>query len=221
MANDRPNRGRSLRPSIKRFAFNLITRLQVTTGLSYRALDKALGYPPATDSRCESYVSNNPKISRAGQAASLQNLEHRAAKFLGRPEFKIVIRNMGTEPLIGGNESLNPAGVPGEYKLPRTRREERRDSVLVTYERFADYVMQGYGENYPPPEEDVRIYLRQLALEAAQYDNDPEEVMRRKAWAAERLDWITQFIDQSAGNMPEMLCDAESSRLNSSEEISC
>lgn len=203
MANDRPNRGRSFRPSIKRFAFNLITRLQVTTGLSYRALDRALGYPPATDSRCESYVSNNPKISRAGQAASLQNLEHRAAKLLGRPEFKIVIRNMGTGAWIGGNASLKPVGAPGEYKLPRTRREEKRDSILITYERFADYVMQGYGENYPPPAEDVKIYLRQIALESAEPGNNFEEALRRKAWMDERLDWISQFIDPSAGILPE------------------
>lgn len=203
MSNDGPNRGRGMRPNIKRFAFNLLTTLQKTTGLSYRALDRALDYPAATDSRTEAYISDNPNTSRALQSAALQDLERRAARMLGRPEFKIVVRNIGTGPLIGGNGSLLPVGVPAEYTLPRTPRETKRDSLLITYERFADYVMQGYGENYPPPMEDVTIYLYEIEGESGEQDSGSAEELHRQDWATNRREWVVQFMNPSAGILPE------------------
>jgi hypothetical protein len=89
--------------------------------------------------RERSSMSNN--TSRALQSAA--HLERRAARMLGRPEFKIVVKNIGAGPLVGGNGSLLPVGVPAEYTLPRTPRDTKRDSLLITYERLADYVMQG------------------------------------------------------------------------------
>jgi len=91
MANHGPNQGRRLRLAISRFAAMLVAEARDLTGLSYPALDEALGLESGTSCRYAIYPPR--KKTRAPQAAKIQSLENGVAKLLRRPAHKIVIEN--------------------------------------------------------------------------------------------------------------------------------
>lgn len=91
MANNGPNRGRLLRAAINRFAAILIEEARALSGLSYPALDEALGLENGQSYRYSLYPRT--KKTRSPQAASIQTLENRVAKLLKRRAHRLVIQN--------------------------------------------------------------------------------------------------------------------------------
>lgn len=91
MANIGPNKGRSLRAALSRFAAMLIEEAQYVSGFSYAQLDEALGFSDGQSFRYSLYPQRAK--TRAPQSGSIQQLENRVAAFLRRPAHKVVVEN--------------------------------------------------------------------------------------------------------------------------------
>lgn len=209
LPNVGPNRGRALAGPIKNFVHRLVGTVKNTTGVSYRELDKMLGFPTNTDSITESYVTLNSRRARGVQAASVQSLENRVAKFLGRPAFKVVVRNLGTGTnLLNLSGNMEPLGAIADYKPPRSSDDEfafmdSRGLIMVGYEFLPDHVFMGFGENVPPSEDDVIVYRSQIERAAAAYQRDHRLYAETQTLATHRLAWLDDLSTVSAGNLPE------------------
>jgi hypothetical protein len=86
-----PNRGRRLKTALSRFAAMLIEEARDISGLSYGKLDEALGLPDGQAKRYSLYPRSAK--TRAPQAASIQQLENRVARFLERTAHIVVVEN--------------------------------------------------------------------------------------------------------------------------------
>lgn len=108
MANIGPNRGRTFRSAINRFAAMLIDEARTLTGSTYAELDALLDLP---EGQCYRYsLYPRTKKTRSPQAASVQNLENRVARLLKRRAHTILVQN---------NKAARPQGdetlsVPGD-----------------------------------------------------------------------------------------------------------
>lgn len=143
MANIGPNRGRTLRGALNRFAAILIDEARTLTGLSYSDLDAALDLPDGQSYRYSLYPRTLK--TRAPQAASIQQLENRIAALLKRRAHRIVVRNnkakiQGRDEIVGSPGNLidfsdlawSDLELAYEYDWPTFRRLKGR-SVLEHY----------------------------------------------------------------------------------------
>lgn len=204
-----PNRGRLLARPIKGFVHRLLATVAKTTGLSYRELDKELGYPPATDSITESYVKLSHK-GRAAQASGVQDLENKVARFLGRPAFQVVVRNLGVGPsLIRLSGNLDPVGLVADYKPPRASKTsadwpfDPRGFVLVGYELMHDEFFMGFGKNFLPSALDIDVYRAQIANFASQHPTTHPLHQRAQELVAARSGFLDELVRSCAGKLPE------------------
>lgn len=209
LPNAGPNRGRLLGKPIKGFVHRLIGTVAKTTSLSYAELDEALGFPPATDSITKSYVKLTHK-GRGVQAAGVQDLENKVAKFLGRPAFRIVVRNLGVGThLWKMSGSFDPpVASVAEFKPPRNVKEpvcgpfDPRGFVLVTYEFVPDDLFMGFGENFLPSVQDIEIYRGNIASYVSDYSSTPL-YERYQSLADERIAFLDMLMHSRAGKLPE------------------
>jgi len=97
MPNRKPNKGRRLRLALGRFSAMLMEECRDLLGLSYPEIDSALDYPKG-----RAYIwskfggptnTTGNKKERSPQAGSMQTLENKVAKLLGRPAHKLVIES--------------------------------------------------------------------------------------------------------------------------------
>jgi len=121
MANDKPNKGRRLRPAVSRFAAMLVQEAKHIGGLkSYRAVDDALDLPDGQSFRYAQYPVGAK--TRAPQVAWIQELENRVAAFLKRTPHTVVVEN---------NVTREDMGLPSELANPR---EFSGDAFQLGYE---------------------------------------------------------------------------------------
>lgn len=196
MTTEKKNRGRLLQPALKQFSSGLVQAIKHTTGLSFPALDKELGYPAAIDSITQSYASTHQKKSRAVQAAAAQKFENRVAELLGRAPFKVVVRNIGTTDqwIEQGKNVAVVVDVPANFRTPRSPKNSERYRVLVGYEGKHLYpTIPKYGTKYPPSDDYLRRLKSQLDKEASHVADDPEEERERQAWLFKTRAWIASF----------------------------
>ncbi len=209
-----PNSGRALAGPIKGFVHRLVYAVKSSTGLSYRELDKALGFPVTTDSVTEAYVTLHSRRARAVQAASVQSLENRIAKFLDRPAFNVVVRNLGTGThitnLTGGMDVIATVAA---YKPPRSRRNvefaamDSRGLIFVGYEYLPDHEMMGFGANLLPGPLDIEVYRGQIERAATSYPTDHPQHATMQNYARDRERWLDSLLRLRAGNLPEQSVD--------------
>ena len=108
MANVGPNRGRTFRGAINRFAAMLIDEARTLTGCSYAELDALLDLP---EGQCYRYsLYPRTKKTRSPQAASVQNLENRVARLLKRRAHTVLVQNNKAAHPCGDETS----GAPGD-----------------------------------------------------------------------------------------------------------
>lgn len=100
MANNGPNKGQRLRMARSRFAAMLVQEAKdIGRVSSNEKLDEALGLPDGRSARYAQYPCDAK--TRAPQAAAIQDLENRVAKFLKRTAHRVVIENNLTREEMG------------------------------------------------------------------------------------------------------------------------